>query len=116
MPNDAPTLTPQEAIGIARLWGPGAHDVAHIRDGENSVWGFEAHGGRILRVTSEAHRTLDQLNAELAFVEHLVANGVNAAPPVESLSGGKVVDVSQIVGGEGAAYATVFNASQDAIS
>jgi Ser/Thr protein kinase RdoA (MazF antagonist) len=108
MPTRAPTVTPEEAVAIARLWGPGAHGVAHLRTGENSVWGFEARGRKVLRVTSEAHRTLDPIKAELVFVEHLVANGVNAAQHVESLSGEKVVDVSAIVGSEGPAYATVF--------
>jgi Ser/Thr protein kinase RdoA (MazF antagonist) len=118
---------------MARLWDPGAHDVVHLRSGENSVWSFEGSvfessafessvfegsafegsaferkGRHILRVTSEAHRARDQLKGELAFVEHLIANGVNAARPVEPLAGEKVVDVSRIVGSQGATYATVF--------
>lgn len=48
------------------------------------------------------------MKSELAFIEHLIAEGMNAAPPVASLAGETVVDVSRIVGGEGATYATVF--------
>jgi Ser/Thr protein kinase RdoA (MazF antagonist) len=108
VPKCAPTVTQQQAIALARLWDAGAREVTHLRSGENSVWGFEGRGRHILRVTSDVHRTRDQLLAELVFVEHLVANGADAAHPVESLTGEKVVDVSAIVGSEGATYATVF--------
>jgi amicoumacin kinase len=108
MPSCAPTVTPREAMAIARLWDAGAQGVTHVRTGENSVWSFEGRGPHVLRVTSHAHRTRDQLEAELVFVEHLVAHGVNAAQPVESLIGEKVVDVSRVVGSTGATYATVF--------
>jgi Ser/Thr protein kinase RdoA (MazF antagonist) len=97
---------------VARLWGPGVQDVTHVRTGENSVWRFDERGGYILRVTSDVHRTSNQLKGELAFVEHLAANGLNVASPIESLTGEKVVDVSRLVGSEGATYATVFKRLQ----
>jgi amicoumacin kinase len=102
-------VTTQEALEMARLWDPAARDVTHVRSGENSVWGFKGRAAHILRVTSVRHRTCDQLKAELAFVEHLVANGLNAAQPVDSLTGQKVVDVSRMVGSAGATHAIVFN-------
>jgi Ser/Thr protein kinase RdoA (MazF antagonist) len=93
---------------MARLWGPGVQDVTHVRTGENSVWRFEERGGNIMRITSDVHRTRSQLKGELAFVEHLSANGLNVASPIESLTGEKIVDVSRLLGSEGATYATAF--------
>jgi Ser/Thr protein kinase RdoA (MazF antagonist) len=108
MPKHAPAVTPQQALSIAQLWEPGAHDVRHVRSGENSVWRFEAGVERILRVTSETHRTRELLNGELAFVDHLTVQGANVARSIESNSTEKVVDVSRIVGGDRSTYATVF--------
>lgn len=108
MPKHAPAVTPQQALALARLWDPAVPAVTPLRTGENSVWAFEAEGGRILRVTSEIHRTSDQLKAELAFVAHVGAGGLNAAQPIEALTGENVVDVSPLIGGESATYAIVF--------
>lgn len=108
MPQYAPAVTEQQALAVARLWAPETHEVVHVRSGENSVWSFEDGGGRILRITSAVHRTIDLAKGELAFVEHLVACGMNAAPPVASLTGAAVVDISQIVSGDSSTHATVF--------
>jgi Ser/Thr protein kinase RdoA (MazF antagonist) len=101
-------VTPQKAHAAARLWGADVQEVTHVRTGENSVWRFEERGGCILRITSDVHRASNQLQGEVAFIQHLAANGLNVASPIESLSGEKIVDVSRIVGSDGATYAMVF--------
>jgi Ser/Thr protein kinase RdoA (MazF antagonist) len=71
-----PTLTEAEALELARLWDPTARRVAHVRSGENSTWAVELTNRRsILRLTNEQHRTREQVEAELDFVEHLAENG-----------------------------------------
>lgn len=108
MVRHVPVVTTEQALEVARLWDPRAARVVHVRDGENSTWSFVGEGHRVLRLTSEAHRTRELLEGELAFVEHVVAGGVNAARPLGSLEGEKVVEVSQTVGSEERTYATVF--------
>jgi hypothetical protein len=78
-----PTVAEQEALQIARLWDPATHRVEHVRSGENATWATELDGRRsILRLTSEEHRTRDQIEAELDFIEYLAAAGLSVARPL----------------------------------
>jgi Ser/Thr protein kinase RdoA (MazF antagonist) len=105
----APRLTAQSAIAVARLWHAAAREPVPIRSGESSTWGIEFASRRwILRLTSEAHRSRDQLEAELDFVDHLAAGGLDVARALDSLAGPRVVDASQLVEGDGRTYAVVF--------
>jgi Ser/Thr protein kinase RdoA (MazF antagonist) len=84
----------QAALQIARLWDSAARRVEHVRSGENATWGTEVRGRRsILRVTSEQHRTRDQIEAELDFVEHLAGGGISVARPLNSIGGERVVEL-----------------------
>ncbi|RPH56038.1 MAG: hypothetical protein EHM89_16125 [Acidobacteria bacterium] len=104
-----PSVTAQDALAIARLWHAKATQPVHIRDGENSTWGIELGGRRaILRLTSEAHRTREQLEAELAFVDHVAAGGLTVACGLESLAGQRIVDASRFVANRERTYASAF--------
>jgi Ser/Thr protein kinase RdoA (MazF antagonist) len=104
-----PRVKAQQALAVARLWNAGAAQPVHIRDAENSSWGIELGGRRVvLRLTSEAHRTREQLEAELDFVDHVAAGGLNVAPGLESLAGQRIVDASRFVASGERTYAAVF--------
>lgn len=98
-----------EALAVSRLWNVGVTGLVHLRTGDNSIWRVElGRRKRILRLTSEGHRTLDQLEAELDFVEHVAAGGMRVARPVRAPAGGRVVDVSAFIPGRGRIFATLF--------
>ncbi len=71
---------------IARWKGtPGT--LAHVRDGANAVYEFRVGSARLfLRLTRNAHRSRDQLEAELDFVRYLASRGVAVARPVSSVN------------------------------
>jgi hypothetical protein len=62
----------------------------------------------VLRLTGEAHRTRAQLEAELDFVDHLAAGGLEVAPGLASLAGERIVDASRLVASGERTYAAVF--------
>ena len=99
----------REAHAASRLWDAGATAPVHLRTGENSSWRVELGGRkRVLRLTSETHRTRDQLEAELDFVEHVASGGIQVARPLRAPTGDRVVDVSAVVSGRGRTFATLF--------
>jgi Ser/Thr protein kinase RdoA (MazF antagonist) len=104
-----PSATEEEALEIARLWDPTARRVARVRSGENSAWAIELKNRRsILRLTNEGHRTRDQIEAELDFVEHLAENGLVVARPLASSSGERVVELPRLTPGEGRGWGVMF--------
>jgi Ser/Thr protein kinase RdoA (MazF antagonist) len=104
-----PSIPFASALAVARRWDDGARDVAHVRTGQNETWAFaSARGPRILRFTSEAHRTRDQIEAELDFGEHLAAGGLLVACPVAARGGERVLDASDDLPRPTRTFATVF--------
>lgn len=55
---------------------------------ENFIYEYEKNGSRsILRITHSYHRSIDDLNAEMEWVEYLAGNGADVAAPVLSAEG-----------------------------
>ena len=102
-------MTPREALEVAHCWDARATGLVHLRAGENSTWRLTL-GGRpcVLRLTGESHRDRAQLEAEIAFVEHLAAGGLHVAPALPIPGGGRVLDVSEMVPTPERIHATVF--------
>jgi Ser/Thr protein kinase RdoA (MazF antagonist) len=82
--------------------------VVHLRAGENCTWRATL-GGRpcVLRLTGEAHRTRAQLEAELAFVDHLATGGLRVARALPMPGGERVLDASGLVSTPERTHATV---------
>lgn len=76
------------------------------------MWATESTGldGRpsILRVTSEEHRTRDQIEAELDFIEHLAAGGLSVARPLSSTTGERVVELRRVAPGGERSWGVLF--------
>jgi Ser/Thr protein kinase RdoA (MazF antagonist) len=103
------TVTQEQALQIARLWNPAASQVAHLRSGEHSTWATELDSRRsILRLTNEEHRTRDQIEAELDFIEHLAAGGLAVARPLTSWMGERVVQLPRSARTGGCSWAAMF--------
>jgi Ser/Thr protein kinase RdoA (MazF antagonist) len=69
-------------------WRADPGPLTHIATFGNTVYRFSEDGvPRILRLTHPAHRTPDQTRAEMAFLDHLGANGVRVNVPVRSRAG-----------------------------
>lgn len=105
----APQLNPRDALVVAQLWDPEVTAVEHLRTAENSSWRVEL-GGRewVLRLTSAAHRTRSRIEAELDFVEHVAAGGMQVARPLAAPSGHRVLDVTKCTSARERTYATLF--------
>lgn len=102
-------MTRREALDVARSWDAGATGVVHLRSGENSTWRLTLWGRPcVLRLTGVAHRTRLQLEAELAFVDHLLAGGLNVARALPMAGGVRVFDASGLVSTRERTHATVF--------
>lgn len=59
---------------------------------ENFVYG---QGRRVIRITHESHRSEDQLNAELAFLDHLANRGASVARPIIHPNGEWVISLDE---------------------
>ncbi|MGH7717797.1 MAG: phosphotransferase enzyme family protein [Gemmatimonadaceae bacterium] len=98
---------------LARLvarWQGAPHTLAHVRDGANAVYEFQADGTRlVLRLTEDHHRTRNQLEAELDFVRFVASRGVLVACPLPSTEGAWVETVPDDDGD--AWHAVVFTAA-----
>jgi len=58
---------------------------------ENQIYEFAENGREyILRITDSIHRNIDQVMAEVAFIDYLVQGGLSAVRPLESPSGSLV--------------------------
>jgi Ser/Thr protein kinase RdoA (MazF antagonist) len=102
-------VTPREALEVAQRWDARATGLVHLRSGENSTWRLSL-GGRpcVLRLTGESHRDRAQLEAELAFVDHLSAGGLHVAQALPMPGGERVLDVSGLASTDERIHATVF--------
>lgn len=102
-------VTPGEALDVARRWDTRATETVHLRTGENCTWSVTLGGKpRVLRLTGEEHRSAAQLEAELAFIDHLSAGGMHVARAVSTPGGIRVLDASGLVSTEGRTHAVVF--------
>jgi Ser/Thr protein kinase RdoA (MazF antagonist) len=100
----------REALAVARCWDADATGLVHLRTGENSVWRATLAGKPfVLRITAEPHRSSAQLEAELAFVNHLQAGGLAVARPQSMAGGAYVLDTSALVATQERTHATVFS-------
>lgn len=73
---------------LARPYGFVSGDLEFLRSSQNHVY-LARRGGEkfILRVSRGRHRTLSEVQDELAFVAFLAARGVNVCQPVPTLDG-----------------------------
>jgi Ser/Thr protein kinase RdoA (MazF antagonist) len=79
---------------VLARWSGNAGTLRHERSGANKVYEFASAGERrFLRLTRDAHRDREQLEAELEFVRFVASRGVEAALPCPSASGTSVEDV-----------------------
>lgn len=70
------------------LWDITPGTLMHVREGANSVHEFQAHGSRyFLRVTTNRHRSREQLEAELDYVRFLASRGLAVSCPHPSRRG-----------------------------
>lgn len=93
IPDDIATLR-RLALETAALWDAEPGTTEHISDSGNSVYFFRSNGQPlILRLTSPAYRTREQLEAEIEFLLHLDAGGVQIGKPIGSREGKFVEDV-----------------------
>lgn len=103
-------VRPDLAALVAR-WQGAPSSLAHIRDGANAVYQFQAGGTRlVLRLTEDRHRSRGQLEAELDFVRFVSSRGVAAACPVPSV-GGAWVETAVADDAEDTWHAVVFAAA-----
>lgn len=73
---------------LARSFGAEAGTLKLLGDFENYVFGYELEGQRrVLRISHASHRSAEQIEAELHWVDFLVGQGVRLARPLRSLSG-----------------------------
>ncbi len=79
--------------GVIARWNGDPHTLRHERSGANEVYAFSSRSARrFLRLTRDAHRCREQLEAELDFVRFVASRGVGAALPCPSVSGTDVED------------------------
>ncbi len=94
------------AHAAIRLWRGVSGSLQLVGSSANQVYRFAESGRtRYLRLTWGAHRTADQIEAELDFIAYLQRNGVDAMPPVASAAGRLVEEIPLA---SGSAFACVF--------
>lgn len=100
-----------DLAGLVARWQGAPHTLAHVRDGANAVYQFQAGGTRlVLRLTEDRHRSRGQLEAELDFVRFISSRGVAAACPLPSVVGAWVETVAADDAAD-AWHAVVFTAA-----
>jgi Ser/Thr protein kinase RdoA (MazF antagonist) len=84
---------------IVTFWTHDQHHARYFRASANFIFTFTLHGQpSILRFAHASERTVEAIEAELAFLHHLVALGALVALPKRSLSGQYVESVSTPLG------------------
>lgn len=78
----------------AANWDADTGSIEHISDSGNSVYRFQCGGiPAILRLTDPDYRSWEENEAELRFVRHLAASGVQVAQPILSINNAWVEEV-----------------------
>lgn len=93
-----------------RLWHGVTGSLRHVSDSGNHVYSFIQSGRkRYLRLTSSFDRTKGQIEAELDFIAHLRAGGVDAMPPIASSA---EMLVEEITVADNTIFACVFEEAE----
>lgn len=73
---------------LARPYGLAPDDLEFVRSNQNHVYLCRREDKRcILRISTGRHRSRDRVEAELAWIEHLAAQGVRVCRPIPALNG-----------------------------
>lgn len=95
---------------ILSLWEHDDSPARFLRISANALFTFQKSGQPcVLRFNFSTERTLDQINAEVDYLNFLAAQGIHVARPVSSLSG-KYVESAHT--SQGIFHAVVFEAMQ----
>lgn len=79
---------------LARPYGLGPDDLEFVRSNQNHVYlGRREDRKCILRISAGRHRSRAEVEAELAWIESLAAEGVRACRPIPALNGDLCVTV-----------------------
>ena len=93
---------------IGACWGADPGSIQFFRASANFVFKFTQEGQKcVLRFNHEQERARASVEAELAYVNHLAAQGLRVARPVPSRLGNEVESVSTSLG---SFHAVVFEA------
>jgi len=80
------------ALSALSAWGLDVRRVTHLTYWENATWRVDAREGRfLLRVHRPGYRTASQIDAELRWLEALLAVGLEVQRPVAARDGARVV-------------------------
>ncbi len=91
----------REAVArdAAARWSADADSLAHVSDGASFTYRFTtASAGRYLRLVPPGWQGRPELEAELAFIDHLGANGIPAAAAVPAASGARIETMPSAIG------------------
>ena len=78
-------ITPKTILSAAQLWGAVEKSLKLVSKGINIVYQFEANGiTKFLRITHIDIRSLAQLEAAIAFQNHLFKQNVSVCEPLKS--------------------------------
>jgi Ser/Thr protein kinase RdoA (MazF antagonist) len=78
-------MTPPNIIpeSLADAFGLAPADFTFLTEVQNTVFAFRKDGSDfILRLTPGAHRTFEQVQAEIAWINHLASQGLRVSTPV----------------------------------
>lgn len=77
-----------------RLWGGERENLTFVREFANIVYRYEREGQKaILRLTHSSHRSAVQVQAELEWINFLVAQGLTVCAPLPRLDGEWLVEL-----------------------
>lgn len=89
-------FTPEHRALAAEAFGGTIDDLTLLGDFENYVFRFEPGGApRILRITHTSHRSADDIRAEIDWVAHLRAGGLEVCSAIPSGSGAWVEEIGE---------------------
>lgn len=79
----------KDAIYAVKLWEGEETSLDHIGDQGNSIFSFKSKTGQpqILRFTDPNFRTLNEVKAEIEFVNHLASHGASVASGIAAVDG-----------------------------
>jgi Ser/Thr protein kinase RdoA (MazF antagonist) len=81
-------LTPDVLQRAASFWNAPLDSLSALRGVQNFVYALDLPGApSILRLTHESHRRVDEVEAELCWINDLAARKLNVTPPRRSRAG-----------------------------